>query len=313
MDPLFYIADTLVFAGIFALLTLSLNLEYGFTGLGNFGKVAFFMAGAYTYAVMASAHMPCYLCLIGAGLAAGLIGFLITFPVLRLREDYLAIVTLSFGEILRITIKAQEGIAGGVQGIVVPGAFAPFTDSVRLLALANIGLVLFCLLFTFLLVQLLTHSPYGRILRGIREDETAMQAIGKNTVIYKAGALATGSVIAGVAGGLFAQYISFIDPYMFLPLVTFFVWIMLILGGPGNNWGALLGGLTVELINRGTRIAKDYLSLPVDPNNLQFILFGMLIILFLLYRPQGLLPEGPVKTAARKEVLRWRSSLPTGS
>jgi branched-chain amino acid transport system permease protein len=299
LDPLFYVFDTLVFVGIFALLTVSLNLEYGFTGLGNFGKVAFFMAGAYTYALLANQQLPFYLCLTGGAAVAGITGILVTFPALRLREDYLAIVTLSFGEILRIIIKAEEGIAGGVRGIWVPSAFAPL-GSMRSLAVANVLLVLCCLAAAFLLAQLLAHSPYGRILRGIREDDVAVQALGKNTVLYKLGVLTAGSAIAGVAGGLFAQYMSFIDPYMFLPLVTFFVWIMLILGGPGNNWGALVGALLVELLNRGTRILKDYLTLPVDPNNLQFILFGLLIILILLYRPQGLLPEGPVKTAARR-------------
>ncbi|WP_334110079.1 branched-chain amino acid ABC transporter permease [Thermodesulfitimonas autotrophica] len=309
MDPVYYIEDTLIFAGIFVILTLSLNLEYGFTGLGNFGKVAFFMAGAYTYALLAQLGVPFYLSLPAGALVAAAIGLLVTLPALRLREDYLAIVTLSFGEILRLIIKAQEGIAGGVRGITVPAAFS--FASLRLSALANIALIGTLLLGSFLIVEALAHSPYGRILRAIRDDDTAVQALGKNTFLFKASALALGSAIAGLAGGIFAQYVQFIDPYMFLPPVTFLVWIMLILGGSGNNWGALAGGLVVELINRGTRIAKDYLTLPVDPNNLQFILYGLLVIIILLYRPQGLLPEGPLKTPARKEAQKWLSSPPT--
>lgn len=158
----------------------------------------------------------------------------------------------------------------------------------------------------FIFLQLLASSPYGRVLRGIREDDVAAATAGKN-VLYKQ-VLVLGSAVAGLAGGLFAQYMRFIDPYMFLPTVTFFVWIMLILGGPGNNWGALIGALAVEFMNRGTRIAKDYLALAIDPNNLQFIMFGLLIILILFYRLEGLLREGPVKTAARGKVSQWLSS-----
>lgn len=311
MDPLYYLEDTLIFASIFIILTLSLNLEYGFTGLGNFGKVAFFMAGAYTYALSARAGFPFYLCLPAAAVVAALLGLVVTLPALRLREDYLAIVTLSFGEILRLIIKAEEGIAGGVRGIAVPPAFS--FASLKLTALANILLITALLILVFLLVEALAHSPYGRVLRGIREDDTAVQVLGKNTSFHKASVLAIGSACAGIAGGLFAQYIQFIDPYMFLPPVTFLVWIMLILGGAGNNWGALVGSLVVELLNRGTRIAKDYLVLPVDPNNLQFILYGLLLILILLYRPQGLLPEGPLKTPARREAEGWPSSPSTES
>ncbi|KUK40561.1 MAG: Inner-membrane translocator, partial [Clostridia bacterium 62_21] len=133
-------------------------------------------------------------------------------------------------------------------------------------------------------------------------------AIGKNTVFYKMQVLALGSGIAGLAGGLFAQYLRYIEPYMFMPLVTFLVWIMLMLGGAGNNVGVLAGALVVELLNRGTRIAKDYLTLPVDPNNLQFILFGLLIVIILIYRPQGLIREGPMKTVARERATKWLSS-----
>ncbi|MBC7107070.1 MAG: branched-chain amino acid ABC transporter permease [Firmicutes bacterium] len=308
MDPVIYVLDTLIFVGIFALLSLSLNLEYGLTGLGNFGKVAFFMAGAYTYALLAAAGFPVPASLAGAALTAGLLGGLITLPALRLREDYLAIVTLSFGEILRLIVKAEKGLAGGVWGFTVPSAFPGLASAPRLAAAANLAVVWAAVAAAFAFLQLLAHSPYGRVLRGIREDDVAAAALGKDVVRYKAQALVAGSALAGLAGGLFAQYVRFIDPYMFMPTVTFSVWIMLILGGPGNNWGALLGALLVELMNRGTRIAKDYLQLAVDPNNMQFIMFGLLVILIIFYRPEGLLREGPVKTAARGRAYRWTSS-----
>ncbi|MGO0122769.1 branched-chain amino acid ABC transporter permease [Desulfothermobacter acidiphilus] len=309
MNPLFYLADTLIFIGIFALLSLSLNLEFGLAGLGNFGKVAFFMAGAYAYTLLAHASLPFYLCLLGGIVVAGILGIAVTLPALRLREDYLAIVTLAFGEILRTIVKAQENLAGGVRGITVPRIF--HLGSFRADTIANIELTLSCLILCFLVVQALAHSPYGRVLRAIREDEVAVKALGKNPVFFKATVLFIGSSIAGLAGGVFAQYINFIDPSMFLPSVTFLVWMMLILGGAGNCWGAMLGALVVELMNRGTRIMKDFITLPVDPNNLQYIFFGLIVILILLFRPQGILPEGPIQTAARKEAKQWISSSST--
>lgn len=306
MDPLIYILDIIVFIGIFAIVALSLNLEYGFAGLGNFGKVAFFLVGAYTYALFVQAGFPFFLCLIIAALVSAVIGFLISLPALRLREDYLAIVTLTFGEILRLVVKAEHWIAGGVWGITVPPAISWVGASSRMMVVVNIGLVYFCLILCFIVVQLVSNSPYGRVLRAIREDEVAAEALGKDRSKYKAQAFMLGSGLAGLAGGLFAQYLRFIDPYMFMPMVTFWVWIIVIIGGPANNWGTLLGATLVELFARGTRILKDYLLVPIDPNNLQYILFGLLILFILLYRPQGLLKESQVRTKAMEAVERWK-------
>jgi branched-chain amino acid transport system permease protein len=295
---LLYGLDFLVFVGIFGIVALSLNLEFGFAGLANFGKVAFFLVGAYTYAVLSQIGVPFYLCLIAGALTSALFGLLISLPALRLRADYLAIAILAFGEILRLIVKAERWIAGGVWGINVSPAISLAGASFEVDVLVNIGLVYFCLLICFLVAQLLANSPYGRVMRAIREDEVAAEALGKDRAKYKAQVLMIGSAMAGVAGGLYAQYLQFIDPYMFMPMITFTVWMMVILGGPANNWGALLGAGLVELFARGANLAKDYLTLPVDPGNLQYILFGVLIILVLLYRPGGLLKESPIKTKA---------------
>ncbi len=302
MDALVYVLDLVVFIGIFSLVSLSLNLEFGFAGLANFGKVAFFLVGAYTYALLSQTGVPFYLCLIASALTSALTGFLVSLPTLRLREDYLAIVVLTFGEILRVIVKSERGIAGGVWGITVPPAISIPGLSARVDTLINIGLVYLCLAIFFVLAQLLANSPYGRVIRAIREDEIAAEALGKNRAKYRAQVFALGSAIAGVAGGLYAQYIGFIDPYMFMPMFTFTVWVMVLLGGPANNWGAVLGAGLVELFDRGANIAKDYLTLAVDPSNLQYIVFGVLIIIVLLYRPQGLLKESQIKTKVREMV-----------
>ena len=309
MDPLVYVLDLTVFIGIFSILSLSLNLEFGFAGLANFGKVAFFLVGAYTYAILSQMGVPFYLCLIAGALTSAIFGFLVSLPTLKLRQDYLAIVVLTFGEILRLIIKSEAWIAGGAWGTAVPRAISVAGASARVDVLVNIVLVYFCLFICFLVVQLLTNSPYGRVLRAIREDEVAAEALGKNKAKYRAQTFALGSAMAGVAGGLFAQYIQFIDPYMFMPMVTFTVWIMVILGGPANSWGALLGAALVQLFDKGATIAKDYLTLPIDPTDLQYILFGVLMILVLLYRPRGLLKESQVKTKAIERVRGGRNTV----
>ncbi|MBM3118076.1 MAG: branched-chain amino acid ABC transporter permease [Chloroflexi bacterium] len=301
MDPLVYVLDLIVFIGIFGIMSLSLNLEFGFAGLANFGKVAFFLVGAYSYALLSEIGVSFYLCLIAGALVSATVGFLVSLPTLRLREDHLAIVVLTFGEILRLVVKSERWI-GGVWGMAVSPAISVAGASARVGVLVNIGLVYLCLVICFLVVQLLANSPYGRVIRAIREDEIAAEALGKDRAKYRAQIFALGSAIAGLAGGLYAQYIQFIDPYMFMPMITFTVWIMVILDGPANNWGALLGAALVMLFDRGTNIAKDYLALAVDPSNLQYILFGVLIILILLYRPQGLLRESKVKTKAIDRV-----------
>ena len=308
MDPLLYVFDLIVFIGIFGIVSLSLNLEFGFAGLANFGKVAFFLIGAYTYALLSQIGVPFYLCLIASALISAIFGLLISLPALRLRADYLAIAILAFGEILRLIMKSEKWLAGGNWGIAVSPIF-PWTGSHLIYRLENIALVGFCLVICFLVVQLLANSPYGRAMRAIREDEVAAEALGKDRTKYKAQALMLGSAMAGVAGGLYAQYLHCVLPGMFMPMITFTVWIMVLLGGPANNWGALLGAALVEIFDRGTNIVKDYFVLPIDPSNLQYILFGALIIFVLLYRPHGLLKESSIKTKALRLAYNGRRSI----
>jgi branched-chain amino acid transport system permease protein len=296
-----YFLDFVVFVGIFGIIALSLNLEFGFAGLANFGKVAFFLIGAYTYALLSQIGIPFSICLIVGALISALFGLVVALPTLRLRLDYLAISVLAFGEILRLIVKSEKWLAGGDWGMSVAPIF-PWTGSELIYRLENIGLVFVCLLICFVVAQLLANSPYGRVVRAIREDEIAAEALGKDRTKYKAQIFMLGSAMAGLAGGLFAQYLQYVVPGMFMPMVTFTVWIMVLLGGPANNWGALLGAGLVELFDRGANIAKDYLVLPVDPSSLQYILFGALIIFVLLYRPQGLLKESPIKTKALELV-----------
>ncbi len=290
--------DMVVMIGIYSIASISLNLEYGLTGLSNFGKVAFFMVGAYTYAILAQAGVNFGVCMAASAVFAAAFGFLVSLPALRLREDYFAIVTLTSGEILR-TIIQNQGIGGGYNGISITQLFHFQT----LLAnrLANIGLTFAFLGICFVFAQLVANSPYGRIMRAIREDQTAAQSYGKNIQRYKSQVFIMGSAIAGIGGALFAQYSANIEPGSFLPFLTFTIWMMVMLGGPGNNLGVILGAAVVQVFQKSAAILKDYVHLPLDPINVQYILFGILIIIVLFYRPSGLMRESPVKPPKLKE------------
>ena len=290
--------DMVVMIGICSIAAISLNLEYGFTGLSNFGKVAFFMVGAYTYAILAQAGVNFGVCMVASAVSAAAFGFLVSLPALRLREDYLAIVTLTSGEILR-TIIQNQGIGGGYNGISITQIF--HFQTLMAIRIANIGLAFAFLGICFIFSQLVANSPYGRIMRAIREDQTAAQSYGKNIQRYKSQVFIMGSAIAGIGGALFAQYSAHIEPGSFLPFLTFTIWMMVMLGGPGNNLGVILGAAVVQIFQKSAAILKDYVHLPVDPINVQYILFGILIILVLFYRPSGLLKESPVKPPKLKE------------
>lgn len=309
MNPSMYLLDLLVFIGIFGMMSVSLNLEFGFAGLANFGKVAFFLIGAYTYALLAEVGIPFFICLVGGSVIAAIFGFLISLPALRLRADYMAIVALTFGEILRLIVKTEDWIAGGDWGVGVAPAISIAGATPQMNILINIVLVYACLAICFVIAQLMANSPYGRAMRAIREDEVAAESMGKNRAKYKAQIFMLGSAMAGLAGGLYAQYLHYVLPGMFMPMVTFTVWIMVLMGGPANNWGVLLGAFIVELFDRGANIAKDYLTLPTDPSNLQYILFGVLIMVVLLYRPQGLLKESAIKTRAIERAREIRNAV----
>lgn len=299
-----YILDTAVYVGLFSLLAMSLNLEYGFTGLLNFGKVAFFMIGAYVSAMLTISGAPYPVGLLGGMAASALAGLLMSLPALRLREDYLAIVMLVFGEVIRIILKNEIWIAGGPFGLTgIPPALPLLRgiETEELYIAINVVIIYGILLVTYVLLEMLVNSPFGRVLRGIREDEVATRCFGKNTLRYKAQIFAIGSAIAGIAGSLYAQYVGYTCTRMFMPIVTFTAMVMCILGGVANNRGSILGALIMIGLERGTRIAKDYLSLPIDPSNMMYILTGSLIVVFLLSRPSGVLKENPVKSRRSKK------------
>ena len=287
-----YLAAIATLVGIRALLTLALNVQWGLTGLVNLGVVAFFAVGAYTAGLLAVAGVALPLAWAAAILLAAVAGVVMAMVALRLREDYLAIVTLGFAEVLRLFLLNETWLtkgANGVTGIPRPlhALFGRQYDVFYLaVVLAAVGLV-------YWVLQRVSGSPFGRVLRAIREDETVAAVAGKSVFRFKVQAFAMGAAIAGLAGIFFAHYLAYIEPNMFLPQETLFVWLALILGGSGNNRGALLGSVVLLGLLEGSRFAKDVIPFltGVRLAAAQQILVGIILVALMIHRPEGLLPE----------------------
>ena len=257
-----FILDALIYAGVFGILAISLNIEAGFTRLMNYGKVAFFGVGAYTSALLALSGYNFLVTLVAAIFMSALAGFLISLPTLRLREDYFAIVTVSAGEILRLFFISEAWLTNGTRGL--PGIPRPLAD---IIPTENYLLFYTPVVFVFLLACYL-----------------------------KTKSLIIGSSMAGIAGHLFSYHLRFISPDMFFPVLTFTIWTMMIIGGIANIKGSILGALIVQTFERGMSIAKDYVALPIDPLNFRIIVIGFILILFMMYRPEGIIPEEKTKS-----------------
>ena len=275
---------------IYALLALGLNLHFGYTGLINFGHVAFFAVGAYTSAILTLSGWPIPLGLAAATLLAGLSAYPIGLATLRLREDYLAIVTLALSEVVRLVALNEGWLTNGPNGLAgIPRPFASLGTGTK--ELAYFALLLVIVLVVFLILQRLGGSPFGRTLQAIREDEDAVTALGKDVYGFKMRSLIIGAALAGLAGGLYAHYIQFVVPEQFIPLVTFYVWIAVILGGSGSNLGAIVGTVVLLTFMEGTRFLGDFLP-SIDAGQiaaLRFVVVGLALILLIRFRPQGLL------------------------
>ena len=312
------------FAALYVLLALGLNIVVGFAGLLDLGYIAFYALGAYVYALLASPHfnlhLPFWLILPAGALVACLFGVLLGAPTLKLRGDYLAIVTLGFGEIIRIflnNLSRPVNITNGPQGIARIDPFRidgfDFSRSETLFGLTFSGPIkyYYILLAMVILVIVITirlqNSRIGRAWEAVREDETAARAMGINTTSIKLLAFAIGASFGGLAGGMFSAIQGFISPESFVLVESIMVVSMVVLGGMGNVWGVVLGAVllsfapevlryTVEPVQK-TLFGKSL----VEPEVIRMLLFGLAMVLIMRFRPAGLLPS-----AVRKRELTER-------
>lgn len=358
-----YLIFLAISTATFALFGLGLNLQWGFTGLINFGHIAFMTLGAYTTVLLSLKGVPLLFSTLAGAIVAALLGLVIGFATLRLREDYLGIVTIGTGELIRLVINNQElpvadaWVSGafGVQSYVIPLNTTPnlffrllMIGVLTLLTVITVfclwrwvktapksasghnkqeflsrlivgiilgvlsvtiyiagvmglynynpkaGLMLLALLvlaFVFWRLEFLVKSPWGRILKAIREDEEIPKALGKNVFWYKLQSLMLGGAIAGIAGAFFAWQLSAIYPDNFQPQLTFDAWIMVILGGSGNNIGTILGAVIYFAYDALTR---EFLPkiVPLDVERIgafRVMFIGLLLMVLMIWRPQGIL------------------------
>jgi branched-chain amino acid transport system permease protein len=298
-----------VVAGIYTILALGLQLQFGLTGLLNFGQVAFMAIGAYTMAILVVKEgLSMWLAAPLAIAAAATAGLLLGIPSLRLRADYFAIVTIAFSEIVRYVATNEQSLTGGSQGTIALGNVTQAAQynaqwenfQARVGSWLHIGSkdVTMLLLVWATAVVLLTvtwlavRTPWGRVLRAIREDEDAAASLGKNVLVYKLQVLALGSALAGVAGLFYAWQFSFFSPDDFQPLLTFFAWMIVILGGLGRIWAVPVGAAVFGFLFAATRFL-DFQPLSsldsADRAYVRLIVIGLVIIGLVVFRPQGIL------------------------
>lgn len=300
-------------AAAYALSAIGLNLQFGYTGLLNFGHVASMLVGAYGMAITVDMGGSIWLGIPVGILAAIVLGLLLGFPTLRLRADYLAIVTIAAGEILRITVRSSwaEPLTKGIFGIqsfadeffdlnpIAPGLYGigkfRFDERTVWVLLLGWSLVALATLFMWKL----TRSPWGRAIKAIREDEDAALSLGKNVFGYKLQSLMIGGAIGALAGMFLAIDQQNVNPDAYIPLLTFYAFTIVILGGPGTLLGPIVGSMvfwfmfefldgvmTALIVNMDIGFLDVFDSTDIGP--MRFALFGAGLMWLMIYRPQGL-------------------------
>jgi branched-chain amino acid transport system permease protein len=289
-----YLVAMLVFAGLYALMALGLNVIWGLAGMVNLGLVGFFAVGAYASALLTTKllwPMPLGWAA-GAAVAAGA-GAVMALIVARLRGDYLAIVTLGFAEVIRLVASNEIWLTNGTDGISgIPG---PWRGDVtpREFNLIFLVIVWSVVAVCFAMLARVSHSPFGRVLRAIREDEDVAAVAGKPVLWFKVRAFCLGAAVVGLSGALYAHYNAYIAPDGFAPLLTIYIVLALTAGGVGAMRGAIIGALIVLLLLEGTRFLAAAVPgvTPVQKAALRESIIALSLILLLRFRPQGLIPE----------------------
>lgn len=304
MDILSYLVFFSVVSGIYAIATLGLNLQWGFTGIMNVGVVGFFGVGAYATAFLTGPAyadafggfgLPPLLGYLGAMIASGLVALVVGLLTIRLRHDFLAIGTFGAAVCIQLVAMNLKPITRGFDGLhSLPRPFAGLAAS-PVTANAYFLVMVVCIIVAVVwALERMVRSPWGRVLRAIREDEDASAALGKNAFAFRLQTFVMGSMLMGLAGGLYASFTGFVSPQDLLPILTFQVFVMLIVGGSGNNYGAVLGAVLIWALWTMTETFLGAIlptGLKQQASAIRVVLVGLILVLMLLYRPQGLLPE----------------------
>jgi branched-chain amino acid transport system permease protein len=294
----------LVIVLVNAIACLGLNLQWGQTGLFNVGVAGFIAIGAYTSALLTTPatdahlgglHLPIIIGWLGAMIASGAASFLVGAATLRLRSDYLAITTFGVAVAVHLVMLNAQRLTGGAFGIAfIPRPFEGLAERPAFFGLVNLAIVAAVVAILYIGLERLVRSPWGRVLRAIREEERAAASLGKSATKYRLQAFALGGAIMGLSGAVHAHFIGFIAPDNYLSSVTFQVWAMLIVGGSGNNLGAILGAALIWTIWSATGFATGMIFPPDQQARaaaLQIVAIGVLLSATIVLRPRGLLGE----------------------
>jgi branched-chain amino acid transport system permease protein len=289
-----YLVAIAVTAGIYALMALGMNVIWGMAGLINLGLVGFFAVGAYVSGLLTLRFgMPILVGVAAGTVSAALFGVLVALITVRLRGDYLAIVTLGFAEALRIVMSNEIWIANGTDGLSgIPGPFRG-TLGPHLFNVLYLAIVVAAVVVLFFVIDRLANAPFGRVLRAIREDEQIAQVAGKNVVLFKVKAFGLGTAALGLAGALYGHFTSYIAPDLFAPLLTLYIKLSLLTGGLGNTKGAVLGAVLVVFFLESTRFIVPLIPglSAVQGAALRELTISIALLVVLRFYAKGLLPE----------------------
>jgi branched-chain amino acid transport system permease protein len=288
-----YLTAMAISAGIYALMALGVNLTWGMAGMVNLGLAGFFAVGAYATALLTKAGVAIPLGIAAGGFAAAITGAAVALVTARLRADYLAIVTLGFSESVRIAAANEIWLTNGSDGIAgIPGPWRG-TLTPQQFNLLFLGIVTAFLIGTFILLQRIAHSPFGRVLRAIRDDEDVAAVAGKHVLAFKVKAFAVGAAVLGVAGALYAHETSYVAPDIFAPLLTLNIILALVAGGVGNNAGTILGAVLIVALLEGTRFAAPLMPFlaPAQIAAVRELLVSVLLLVIMRVLPTGIIRE----------------------
>lgn len=299
-----YLIFFLILALTLGVAVLGLNLQWGFTGLFNAGVAGFLAVGGYAMAILTGPsraavfggfELPFVVGLLGAMIASGLAAIVIGLLTIRLRHEYLAVATFGIAVTIQLVCVNWEPVTGGTLGLIgIPNPTKAMVEGSLAQNAIYLAIVLIVTAIAYTGLQRLVQGPWGRTLKAIREDETAAASLGKNPVRIRLEAFVLGCMLMGLSGALYVGFIGYVSPFDFLPIVTFQIWTMLIVGGSANNRGALLGALIVWGV---WTMSGFFIARVVPPEwqaqsgAIQAVLIGLILVIVLLFRPRGLIGE----------------------
>ncbi|MEM3897514.1 MAG: branched-chain amino acid ABC transporter permease [Nitrososphaerota archaeon] len=334
-----FLTNLITLIGLFIIISLSLNLEYGYAGIPNFGKLLAVAGGAYFVGAVSGRILALaygqptglgyvernlevvgllnsaisssplqsigflILSIVGAAFFGGLLGYVASYPAIRLRGDYLAITLLAMGEILWVIGDNWQPLIGGSMGVRIPDPFRWVGGEYRPLAILLTVLITAVIIFLYL--EYLGRSPLGRVLKAMRENELSASVYGKDIVKLRTKTLVVGFAIAAISGALNSLWTVSVSPKDFERVRhTFMPWVMVIIGGAGNNLGAVIGAIVFVTLRELIVFYKYFFEaiIPFDVVWLEYLLMGIALIMVLMYRPEGLIPEKPTRTLSEKKI-----------